>query len=154
MSLFVSCIPVYHHNWLKRQESPTNLPEMKRISLNVLLVLACFVCTRIMVVLQYRNLLLLCGGISKPVVQLLVTNLLLVTLFTVCMLFVWTRRHLHSPLTFFCAWCNNDWNWVECCVQDAHLRVWRATIKQDYIKVILLLKPLLMTSMGNLKRTS
>lgn len=44
-------------------------PKMKRISLNVLLVLACFVCTCIMVVLQYRNLLLLCGGISKPVVH-------------------------------------------------------------------------------------
>lgn len=42
-------------------------PQMK--TLNVLLVLACFVCTRIMVVLQYRNLLLLCGGISKPVVH-------------------------------------------------------------------------------------
>lgn len=45
------------------------LPEMKRIPLNVLLVLACFVCTCVMVVLQYRNLLLLCGGISKPVVH-------------------------------------------------------------------------------------
>lgn len=53
---------------------PLTLPEMeerekKKKSFNVLLVLACFVCTRIMVVLQYRNLLLLCGGISTPVVH-------------------------------------------------------------------------------------
>lgn len=66
------------------------------------------------------------------------------------MLCVWTRRHLHSPLTFSVhgvTMTGIEWS---AAFKDAHLRVWRATIKQDYTKRgILLLKPLLMTSAGN-----
>lgn len=96
---------------------PLIFPEVKRVPLNVLLVLACFVCTRILVVLQYRNLLLLCGGISKPVVHCrsLIYSLLHCSLF-VCSVCV---NSTPSPQSFdlLCAWCNNDWKWVECCVQ-------------------------------------
>lgn len=122
---------------------------------NVLLVLACFVCTRIMVVLQYRNLLLLCGGISKPVVHCrsLIYSLLH------CSLYVCSVCELNAistvlwPFSFFffsvhgVTMTGNEWS---AAFDDAHLRVWRATIniKQDYTKGILLLKPLLTTSTG------
>lgn len=73
MSLFVlhPCLPPQLTE--EAGSLPLTLPKMeereKKKSFNVLFVLACFVCTRIMVVLQYRNLLLLCGGISTPVVH-------------------------------------------------------------------------------------
>lgn len=113
-SLFVSCIPVCRHSRPKRQESPTDVPEAKRSPLNVT-PCSCLLCVyTYLVVLQYRNLLLLCGGISKPVVHCrsLIYSLLHCSLYvrSVCE---------PSPQSFdlLCAWCNNDWKWVECCVQ-------------------------------------
>lgn len=160
MSLFVSCIPVYHHNWLKRQEVSHWLfprwKKEKKKSFNVLLVLACFVCTRIMVVLQYRNLLLLCGGISTPVVHCrsLIYSLLH------CSLYVCSVCELNAISTVLWPYSvhgvtmtGNEWS---AAFDDAHLRVWRATIniKQDYAKGILLLKATINDKYGKLQRTS
>lgn len=157
MSLFVSCIPVCHHNWPERQESPADFPpRWKRLSLNVLLVLACFVCTRILVVLQYRNLLLLCGGISKPVVHCrsLIYSLLHCSLFvcSVCELdaistVLWPFSVHGVTMT------GNEWS---AAFKDAHLRVWRATIKtkQGRAKRYPVVKATINDKYGKLKRTS
>lgn len=103
------------------------LSKIKRIPLSVLLVLACFVCTCIMVVLQYRNLLLLCGGISKPVVHCrsLIYSLLHCSLSvcSVCELDAITTVLLtisvHGVTMTGIEW--------SAAFKDAHLRVWRAT---------------------------
>lgn len=133
---------------------PLILPPNENI--NVLLVLACFVCTRIMVVLQYRNLLLLCGGISKPVVHCrsLIYSLLH------CSLYVCSVRKLSAIPTV--PWLSVhgvtmtgiEWS---AAFKDAHLRVWRATIKQDYTKkkkMYPVFKATIINKYGKLKRTS
>lgn len=104
-------------------------PTTRRTSLSVLLVLACF-CVYLHVLWLFysieKNLLLLCGGVSKPVVHF---RSLIYSLH--CSPCVCSVRELISTVLpdRFCAWCNDDWNWVEAAFKDAHLRVWRATIK-------------------------
>lgn len=79
MSLFVSCIPVYHHhhNETKWQKSPTAEKFIQMYSL----VLACF-CVYYGCFYSIENLLLVVWWISKPVVHLRSLKILLVTLFT------------------------------------------------------------------------
>lgn len=88
----------------------SSLPTDEEFPFSVPPVLACFVC--IMVVLPYRNLLLLCGGISKPVVHY--RSLISPLHCSLCAPRVWA--HLHGPDPS-CAWWNDDWNRVKCCVR-------------------------------------
>lgn len=110
----------------------SSLPTDEEFPFSVPPVLACFVC--IMVVLPYRNLLL-CGGISKPVVHYrsLISPLhcsLCVRVRLVCELISTVLTlPVHGGTTTGIEW--------SAAFEHAHLRVWRATIKQDFKHILL-----------------
>lgn len=108
----------------RSRSRPLIFPRWKEFHSMYSLFFACFVCTRILVVLQYRNLLLLCGGISKPVVHCrsLIYSLLHCSLYvcSACELdaISTVRRLFFFPSVHGVTMTGNEWR-----SKDAHLRV-------------------------------